>query len=355
MSKLAKFMSVLLLATLTHPARAQWDFFISGTDTADCHDTYLRSNLPTNNYGADATLLFGSQWNTMTLLIGFPHLSDSLFLPAYDEDIDSVFLGLVCTGAIESGDTLSMKAYSAKRNWMENEATWNVYSAGNNWQTAGAKGADDRFDDAPNDTLILHDGNTGALDTLYIRLGDYFNSSYPTAVLEMSYEVGAEGMYLGFYASDHSSAVGPFLHVFGGGDGGGEDNTAPDPYDSFSAIAVRHLNPDSVRIAVGAVDSTDLTRTIIRWDTTAIPDDTTDGMSLFAGDDFQNDTADYQLAMGQPDWVYFSIFALDEAGNASSAVCDLIYFPGGGEGGETTGRTNRMFEYLISRQEKMTR
>lgn len=223
MNKNAKIaLSLIIIALLSGPVRAQWDFYISGTDTANCNDTYLRSNLPTNNYGADATLLFGSQWNTMTLLIEFPHLSDSLALAAYEGEIDSAFIGLVCTGALESGDTLSMKAFTAKRNWHENEATWNIYATGYNWQTAGAKGAEDRFSDPPDDTLTLHAGTTGALDTVYIRLGDNFGSLYQTAILEMSYEIGTEGIYLGFYAADHSSAVGPFLHVFGGGNGGGE-------------------------------------------------------------------------------------------------------------------------------------
>jgi|GEM_PF-5276175 hypothetical protein len=118
MNKIMKIIAVpLVLALAPGPVRAQWDFFISGTDTTDCNDTYLRSNQPSNNYGLDATMLFGSQWNTMTLLIEFPHLPDSLALPAYSGNIDSALVGFVCTGAVESGDTLSMKAYTLKRNW----------------------------------------------------------------------------------------------------------------------------------------------------------------------------------------------------------------------------------------------
>ena len=33
--------------------------------------------------------------------------------------------------------------YTVKQNWLENQATWNAYSTGNNWQTAGAGGAND--------------------------------------------------------------------------------------------------------------------------------------------------------------------------------------------------------------------
>ena len=343
---------VLLILLTASQVMAQWDFIINGNDVADCNDTYMRSNMPTTNYGTDATMLFGSQWNTMTILIGFPHLSDSLALPAYDGDIDSVFIGLVCTGSIEAGDTLSMKAYTCKMNWIEGEASWNEFASGENWATAGAVGGDDRFNDAPDDTLILHDGSTSALDTVYVRLGGNFGADYKSVMLEMSYETGTEGIYLGFYSSDHSSAVGPFLHVFGGSGGGGDDNSAPDQYDHFNAVAVLHLDPDSVRLDIGTVDSTDLERTIIRWDTTAVPDDTTDGFSLYAGTALEDESEDFVLSVTQPDWVYFSIFALDEENNVSPPVSDSIYFPGGGEGATTTGRTNRMFEYLISKQEK---
>lgn len=37
----------------------------------------------------------------------------------------------------------SFRVYRQKRAWIEDEATWNVYSTGNSWQTAGGFGSDD--------------------------------------------------------------------------------------------------------------------------------------------------------------------------------------------------------------------
>lgn len=453
-----------LLTVIAGLANAEpWNFTISGNDTADCDDAYIVSNQATTNYGTATTISIGSSWNIQSALIRWPNVDDTFALGSgttYPEaDVDTALLGIVLSGAIESGDTISLKAYTLKRAWVEAEATYNIFSTDNNWGTAGATGAGDIFSDCL-DSVTLHSGNTAQYDTVWIPLNpENFGSTYKSVLVKYSYKAGTDPVITAAYASDHTSAIGPILRVVSNGgssapDGlasfsvdslhndysteydsalaifttgsqswcdsviitldtsqpdsstgvrlaipyaasttdtgfgevnitepdwmyvsfwvmdvdsgwsdrqidsiyyGSGDSDPPDVYDYFEAMMVLNLNPDTVQLAVGAVDSTDLSRTIIRWDTTAIPADTTDGFSLFAGDDFENDTSDYLLTMAQPDWVYFSIFALDEVGNASDAVSDSIYFPGGGAGGETTGRTNRMFEFLISRQEKMTR
>lgn len=43
----------------------------------------------------------------------------------------------------ESSNARDFKVYRLKRNWVEAQVTWNIYSTGNNWQTAGGFGADD--------------------------------------------------------------------------------------------------------------------------------------------------------------------------------------------------------------------
>lgn len=43
-------------------------------------------------------------------------------------------------------------AYGLKRDWVEGEATWNIFSTGNNWGTAGAKNTSSDIDSAAQDT-----------------------------------------------------------------------------------------------------------------------------------------------------------------------------------------------------------
>lgn len=452
-----------LLTVIAGLANAEpWNFTISGNDTADCDDAFIASNQATTNFGTATTMYWGSNYNIQSILVRWPGYSDTIALgggatyPA--AEIDTILAGFVLAGALEASDTISGKAYTLKRAWVEGEVTYNIFSTGNSWETAGGTGANDIYSDAL-DSVTLHSGNTGQFDTIWVRLNpDNFGTS-ESILFRFSYKAGTDPVVFGVYASDNTNgaAIGPILRVVSNGgssapDGlasfsvdslhndysteydsalaifttgsqswcdsviitldtsqpdsstgvrlaipyaasttdtgfgevnitepdwmyvsfwvmdvdsgwsdrqidsiyyGSGDSDPPDVYDYFEAMMVLNLNPDTVQLAVGAVDSTDLSRTIIRWDTTAIPTDTTDGYSLFAGDPIEYDTSGYQLVMAQPDWVYFSIFALDELGNASDAVSDSIYFPGGGEG--STGRVNRMFEFLISRQERMSR
>jgi uncharacterized protein YjiK len=97
-------------------------------------DTKLLSGSPTTNYGT-ATSLAND---------GSPDISSLLY---WD------------TGVIPSGSTVQSVAiqvnvidvsskdyelYELKRTWVESQATWNVYASGQNWQTAGANGSQDR-------------------------------------------------------------------------------------------------------------------------------------------------------------------------------------------------------------------
>lgn len=42
-----------------------------------------------------------------------------------------------------SSNSRTMRLFRSKRDWVESQATWNQYSTGNNWQTAGGFGAND--------------------------------------------------------------------------------------------------------------------------------------------------------------------------------------------------------------------
>lgn len=113
-----------------------------GNNTTDDHtgtaETQIAEGSPTTNYGSDdyieVTKYFTSDWRNSLLkftgLSGIPAGSTitavSIFLYQYNADL--------------ANGTYVVSAKRMLRNWVEAQATWNVYSTGNNWTTAGAFG-----------------------------------------------------------------------------------------------------------------------------------------------------------------------------------------------------------------------
>ena len=126
-----------------------------------------------------------------------------------------------------------------------------------------------------------------------------------------------------------------------------DDITAPDPFDDFRVEAISYLDPDTVVLYYGNVDSTDFATAMVRYGTT-IPTTTSEGTLAYQGSVTEGDTASVEITVStEPDWIYFTVFAGDEIPNWSTGVTDSIYFPDGGGGGD---RTNRMYEYLMGLQ-----
>ena len=127
------------------------------------------------------------------------------------------------------------------------------------------------------------------------------------------------------------------------------DSEGPDPHDAFAIQWVLSLDPDSVQIIIGAVDSTDYDTTIIRWDTASIPSTISSGQLLWQGGAVENDTSNYIVnSISQPDWVYFSVFAGDEVPNWSTAVSDSVYFPSCNGGGDCLWTQTQIDSVLLS-------
>ena len=99
-------------------------------------DTYIQYNAATTNYGTATTgLLYG--WdgaNYTRMLLKLPLTS----LPS-QAIISAAILSLYneSTGA----GTQNVTLYRALKNWVETQATWNVFSTGNNWTSAGCNSA----------------------------------------------------------------------------------------------------------------------------------------------------------------------------------------------------------------------
>lgn len=107
---------------------------------AGTRDTYLYQNTPTTNYGSAATLLVdgdepvGSTQDTSATL---------------KWDVSSIPAGKTVTSAsitlnVVDASTHTYELYEMKRNWSESSATWNQYTTGYNWASAGANGSTDR-------------------------------------------------------------------------------------------------------------------------------------------------------------------------------------------------------------------
>ncbi len=104
------------------------------------NDTYIASANPTTNYGTNDTLYLGyssSAVNSCRILIKM----DLSSIP-FGSTILSSKLYITVT-ADNANTTGTISAYRLLRNWNLSQATYNVYSTGNSWGTAGGTGSGD--------------------------------------------------------------------------------------------------------------------------------------------------------------------------------------------------------------------
>jgi hypothetical protein len=114
--------------------------FESQPGSAAGTDAYIHSKNPDTNYGTSQTLLCrdgGAGIFRPLLAFDLSSIPDNALLTTV-----TLTLAVNNDGGMEATD--DVKAYRLKRNWVESQVTWNDYSSGNSWQTAGAAGANDR-------------------------------------------------------------------------------------------------------------------------------------------------------------------------------------------------------------------
>lgn len=114
------------------------DGVLPTTGYAGTIDTMIKQGSGTSNFGTGTTLEVdgddGSgvdksvlvKWNTSTI--------------PTSAVVTSASLTFKITDTTASG----YQIYQLKQNWLETQATWNIFATGSNWQTAGALGANDR-------------------------------------------------------------------------------------------------------------------------------------------------------------------------------------------------------------------
>lgn len=109
-------------------------------DATDGIDTYIQNTAATTNQGTFTLVYVGERDGTTDnyrTLIKF-NLSS---IPATDA-IQSATFSMYITADI-SNNSRPFRVYRQQRAWVESQATWNIYSTGNNWQTSGGFGAND--------------------------------------------------------------------------------------------------------------------------------------------------------------------------------------------------------------------
>lgn len=133
---------LLTLPSLTGMSRPVIDPTLSlQPDATAGIDNFIELDFATSNFGTSVNLYIGETNNavgrTMRTLIKF--------------DVSSIPANAIITSAIQSlyvnsdfsSNARTARWYRLKRAWVEDQSTWNIYSTGNNWDTAGGFGAND--------------------------------------------------------------------------------------------------------------------------------------------------------------------------------------------------------------------
>jgi N-acetylneuraminic acid mutarotase len=103
---------------------------------ADAYDTFITDFQQTTNYGTNGVVRTGGASNLIwRSLIKF----DLSSIPAGAE-ITSATLSLYAV-TDNSDNARTYRVFRIKRAWVETQATWQIYSTGNSWQTIGGFGA----------------------------------------------------------------------------------------------------------------------------------------------------------------------------------------------------------------------
>ena len=101
-------------------------------------DTEINDNSPTTNFGTDIRMQVGDHAGAASAFRALVEF-DVSSIPSGDTVTSAIFsLYENATGAGSTGEPWAFDLRIVLVDWVEAEATWNIYSTGNNWTTAGA-------------------------------------------------------------------------------------------------------------------------------------------------------------------------------------------------------------------------
>ena len=128
--------------------------FTSQPDESVGIDTFISDLNPTTNYGTSSRIEIGEADGVTSVLRGLIKF-DLTSIPA-SAVVLSATLSL-WTEADYSINTRTLRAYRVLRNWVESQATWNIFATSNNWGTAGcANTSSDREATDIGSVSVLH-------------------------------------------------------------------------------------------------------------------------------------------------------------------------------------------------------
>lgn len=118
-----------------------FDSYSSQPDETTGIDSYMAQDSATTNFGTNTTLIIGEDTGAASArkngLIKFD--ISSIPSNATLDTNGSVFTIKTSAAASETNNS-NVSMYQLLRDWIETEATWNIWKTSNNWTTAGAGG-----------------------------------------------------------------------------------------------------------------------------------------------------------------------------------------------------------------------
>jgi len=171
-------------------------------------DSYINSVLSTTNYGSATELLIGyyaGNGSINRLQCKF----DMSSIPSAAE-CKTATLGLWLNTDYAGADC-TWQVFILKRNWVEAQVTYAIYSTGNAWGTAGGMGADDIYADAIGTSGTITNGtaaNTKISITLDIaEIEKMYNGTYSNYGFLIKATNEAEDNTWSIYSKEHATTA----------------------------------------------------------------------------------------------------------------------------------------------------
>lgn len=181
-----KLILILLLCSTAFAGRYEFG-------TAVCEDAYFLASAPTTNYGSEVYLIIdGDAATSRGAVIRFANVYDSLYVDAGGNiTVESCSLRVHCVNGC--ADAASVAAYRMfKTTFVESEVTWNIWSTGNAWGSAGCNILNDGGSDNATNDAASDDRKETAEGSASVNGGSaYYNIPISVALLQDRFDTDA--------------------------------------------------------------------------------------------------------------------------------------------------------------------